>query len=66
MHRAYRLTTVAFSVLIALLGLALLVSTLAEGGGPLARGVLLGAMFVGLGLGRLALAGALRMPRRRP
>ena len=39
-----------------LIGVALLVSTLARGGGPLAIGVLLGVLFVAAGLGRLYLA----------
>ena len=39
-----------------LIGVALLVSTLARGGGPLAIGVLLGVLFVAAGLGRLYIA----------
>jgi hypothetical protein len=39
-----------------LIGVALLVSTLARGGGPLAIGVLLGVLFVAAGVGRLYLA----------
>jgi hypothetical protein len=50
MHRA---ATRAMSVVMVVLGLAILVSTLARGGGPLAIGVLLGAMFVAAGAGRL-------------
>lgn len=50
MHRhATRLT----SVLLVLLGLAMLVSTIARGGGPLAMGVVLGLLFVAAGAGRL-------------
>ena len=41
------------SALIALLGVAMLVSTLARGGGPLAAGVLFGVLFVAAGAGRL-------------
>jgi hypothetical protein len=44
------------SVLIVLIGVALLVSTIARGGGPLAVGVLLGLLFVAAGAGRLYLA----------
>jgi hypothetical protein len=44
------------STVIVLIGLALLVSTLARGGGPLAVGVLLGVLFVLAGAGRLYLA----------
>jgi hypothetical protein len=41
------------SALMVVLGLAILVSTLARGGGPLAIGVLLGVLFVAAGAGRL-------------
>jgi hypothetical protein len=44
------------STVIVLIGVALLVSTLARGGGPLAIGVLLGVLFVLAGAGRLYLA----------
>jgi hypothetical protein len=42
--------------LVCLIGVALIVSTLARGGGPLAFGVVLGAMFVVLGAARLWLS----------
>jgi hypothetical protein len=35
------------------LGIAILVLTLASGGGPLSLGILLGAAFVAVGVGRL-------------
>lgn len=41
------------SALIALLGIAMIARALAEGGGPLAYGVLLGILFVAAGAGRL-------------
>jgi hypothetical protein len=44
------------SGLIVLIGVALLVSTIARGGGPLAIGVFLGLLFVAAGAGRLYLA----------
>jgi hypothetical protein len=44
------------STLMVLIGIALLVSTLARGGGPLAIGVLLGVLFVAAGAGRLYLS----------
>lgn len=44
------------STALILIGVALLVSVLALGGGPLSRGVLLGALFVAAGVGRLYLA----------
>jgi hypothetical protein len=37
-------------------GIAILVSTIARGGGPLAIGVILGVLFVAAGAGRLYLA----------
>lgn len=49
-HR--RMTTV-MSVLLIVLGVAILARTLAEGGGPLATGLLLGVLFVAAGVGRL-------------
>jgi hypothetical protein len=50
---------------IALLGVAMVVSTLIRGGGPLALGVVLGSLFAVLGCGRLYLAGGLRFRRER-
>ena len=44
------------SAVIVLIGVALLVSTLLRGGGPLAIGVLLGVLFVLAGAGRFYLA----------
>ena len=45
--------TVAMSALMVVIGFAILASTLARGGGPLAVGVLLGVLFVAAGAGRL-------------
>jgi hypothetical protein len=45
------------ALVICLLGVALVVSTLARGGGASALGVLLGLMFVILGAGRFVLSG---------
>ena len=44
------------SPLIALLGAAVIIRTLAAGGGVTSAGVLLGAVFVAIGLGRLYLS----------
>jgi hypothetical protein len=44
------------SLALVVLGLVMLVSTIARGGGPLANGVLLGLLFCGLGAGRLVLS----------
>jgi hypothetical protein len=52
----YRGSVRAFSVVFVGLGLVLLVSTLANGGGPLSVGVLLGAAFLAVGAGRLWIA----------
>jgi hypothetical protein len=51
----YQLAVRIFSVTIIGFGMAILVVTLARGGGPFAVGVLLGLLFVGLGAGRLYL-----------
>jgi len=52
----YRAVTRLFAVVILGFGLAILVVTLANGGGPLSLGFLLGLVFVGLGAGRLYLS----------
>jgi hypothetical protein len=52
----YRGVTRLFSVVILGFGLAILIVTLANGGGPLAIGFLLGLLFVALGAGRLYLS----------
>ena len=52
----HRGATRVMSAVIVLIGIALLVSTLARGGGPLAIGVLLGVLFVLAGAGRFYLA----------
>ena len=56
MREGYQLATRIFSVTIIGFGIAILVVTLARGGGPLAVGVLFGLMFIALGAGRLYLA----------
>jgi hypothetical protein len=52
----YQLAVRIFSVTIIGFGLVMLVLTLARGGGPLARGVLFGLLFIALGSGRLWLS----------
>jgi hypothetical protein len=55
MHqRAVRL----FSFVMLVLGVAILTTTFANGGGPLSTGTLLGAAFVAVGIGRLWLSSA--------
>jgi hypothetical protein len=55
-ERIYRGSVRLFSLVFVALGLALLVSTLASGGGPLSIGVLLGIAFLAVGAGRLWIA----------
>jgi hypothetical protein len=48
-------STRAFSVVMIVVGLAMIVRTLAAGGGALATGLILGLLFIGAGAGRLYL-----------
>jgi hypothetical protein len=59
-ERLYRGSTVLIGSLMCVIGLALIVSTLARGGGPLAVGVVVGVLFSLLGAGRVFLAGRSR------
>jgi hypothetical protein len=52
----YQLAVRIFSVTIIGFGVAMLIVTLARGGGPLAVGVLFGLLFIALGSGRLWLS----------
>jgi hypothetical protein len=52
MHSSY---TRVMSILMLLVGIALVVRTLAAGGGPIATGVLLGVLFIAAGAARLYL-----------
>jgi hypothetical protein len=65
-ERAYRQSTRLLGALLALLGVAMVATTLARGGGPLAIGVIVGVLFAVLGAGRVYLAGGLRPRRDRP
>ena len=56
MERAYRQSTRLLGFLLVILGLALVVSTLARGGGILAVGVLLGVGLAAFGGARVYLA----------
>ena len=51
-----RTLTTLLSAVLVVLGVAMVVRTVAAGGGPLALGVLVGLLFCGLGAGRLYLA----------
>jgi hypothetical protein len=44
------------SALLVIIGIAMLVRTISDGGGPLASGVILGVLFCALGAGRLILS----------
>jgi hypothetical protein len=52
-ERIYRGAVRGFSLVFVVLGLAVLVVTLANGGGPLSLGFLMGLAFLGVGAGRL-------------
>ena len=56
MRRAYTTSTRVMSALLLLVGIAMIVSAVARGGGALALGVVLGAGLALLGAGRLWLA----------
>lgn len=65
MDRAYLASSRALSAVLCLLGVGMIVSSLARGGGPLALGVVLGALFAVLGAARLKLALAADARRQR-
>ena len=55
-ERAYHGAIKASSAAFAVIGVLLLVVTLANGGGPLSIGFLMGILFVAVGIGRLWIA----------
>jgi hypothetical protein len=55
-ERIYSGSIRAFSLVFIAIGLVILVSTLANGGGPLSVGVLMGLAFAAVGAGRLWVA----------
>jgi hypothetical protein len=55
-HRVYRQSTRLFSVVMLGVGLAMVVTTIARGGGALALGIVVGVAFMAIGAGRLYLA----------
>jgi len=65
-ERLYRGSVRALSVVFVALGLTILVLTFANGGGPLAMGTLLGAIFVAVGVARLWLSRGRAEGRGRP
>ena len=58
MRTAYGISTRLLSALLLVVGVAMVVSALARGGGALALGVVLGTLLALLGAGRLWLASA--------
>jgi hypothetical protein len=52
----HRASTQVLSVALLVIGIALVVRTLTEGGGPLAVGVLLGVLFAAVGAARMWIA----------
>lgn len=52
-QRVYRGAVRAFSFTFIAVGVAVLIATLANGGGPASVGFLLGLAFAGIGIGRL-------------
>jgi hypothetical protein len=52
----HRTTTTILSIALIVLGVAMIVRTLAAGGGVLATGLLLGSLFILAGVGRVWLA----------
>ena len=56
MQRAYLASTRLLSAALLAVGVAMVASTLAHGGGPLALGVLLGVLLAAVGVARLWLA----------
>ena len=56
MERAYRESTRVLGVLLVVLGVAVVVTTLARGGGPMATGVVVGGALATFGGARLYLA----------
>jgi hypothetical protein len=52
---AHRAATRALSICMVGIGVAMIATTIARGGGPLAVGVLLGLIFTAVGAGRLYL-----------
>jgi hypothetical protein len=61
--RAYLAGSRALSAILCAVGVLLVVTTLARGGGPLALGVVIGVLFAILGAARLRLARAMAPDR---
>ena len=64
MERAYLAGSQVLSAILCVVGVALVVTTILRGGGPLALGVIVGLLFVALGAARLYLARQMAPDRR--
>ena len=64
MDRARRNTTIALGSALAVLGVAMVISTIASGGGAMTVGILAGVAFTVIGCARVYLAVAPRSQRR--
>ena len=64
MERARRNTTIALGSALAVLGVAMIVATIARGGGALTVGILIGVAFTLIGCARVYIAVAPRSQRR--
>ncbi|HEY5142613.1 MAG TPA: hypothetical protein VII98_03850 [Solirubrobacteraceae bacterium] len=56
----HRLMTTLFSIIMVVLGVALIVRALSAGGGPFSIGVIMGLLFLAAGLGRMWVARSTR------
>jgi hypothetical protein len=56
----HQASTRIMSAIMVVIGVAMIVTTLARGGGPLALGILLGTLFVLAGAGRIYLSRGIR------
>jgi hypothetical protein len=65
-ERAYRQSTRGLAAALLVLGVAMVATSVARGGGPLALGVVVGVLFALLGAARLYLAGRDGPPHREP
>lgn len=54
--RAYHAAIRGFSLVFVVVGLALLIATIVNGGGPISIGFLMGILFVAVGVGRYWIA----------
>jgi drug/metabolite transporter (DMT)-like permease len=62
---AYLSTQRVLGAVLLVIGIAMIVSTIARGGGPAALGIIAGVLFAALGAARIFLAGAVRPPEDR-